>query len=96
MDFLVGNSLYTQLTSAGSGKTHCMESREGIIPRIAEQLFSGSQALEADKVEIGVNFVEISNEQLNDLLSAQRDLQIRHESNGTTTVLKATRSMPCF
>ncbi|CAM8909305.1 unnamed protein product [Rhodiola kirilowii] len=95
----------------GSGKTYTMMGRpgnpdqKGLIPRSLEQIFQTKQSLQLQgwKYEMQVSMLEIYNETIRDLLSANRlDLSkadnsiggnkyaIKHDANGNTHVSDLT------
>ena len=60
----------------GSGKTYTMTSADGMIPRAVEQIYTSATALEEKgwKYRMEGSFVEVYNENLNDLLGNSDDL----------------------
>ncbi|RAK77638.1 putative kinesin family protein (KlpA) [Aspergillus fijiensis CBS 313.89] len=82
----------------GSGKTHTMSSLDGMIPRAVHQIYETATGLEEKgwRYTMEGNFVEVYNENLNDLLGNPDDLdrkklEIRHDmQRGKTIVTDAT------
>lgn len=78
----------------GSGKTYTMSSLDGMIPRAVHQIYETAQELE-DKgwtYRMEGNFVEVYNENLNDLLGDADDLdkkkhEIRHDMQRGKTII---------
>ena len=78
----------------GSGKTYTMSSLDGMIPRAVHQIYESAQELE-DKdwtYKMEGNFVEVYNENLNDLLGEADDLdkkkhEIRHDMQRGKTII---------
>jgi kinesin family protein C1 len=78
----------------GSGKTHTMSAADGMIPRAVRQIYDTAKSLEEKgwKYKMEGNFVEVYNENLNDLLGKAEDLdkkkhEIRHDTvNCKTTI----------
>ena len=71
----------------GSGKTHTMSSSDGMIPRAVSQIYDTSRTLRERGWEYSIegSFVEIYNENINDLLGSAEDFdkkkhEIRHDS----------------
>ncbi len=84
----------------GCGKTYTMEGTEtdrGMIPRSVELLFQtvGALARLGWEYSMAFTFVEIYNETLRDLLSAEDsgNIKISHQSDGTT-ILSNARTVP--
>ncbi|KAK9462615.1 P-loop containing nucleoside triphosphate hydrolase protein [Lipomyces oligophaga] len=87
----------------GSGKTFTMSSKDGIIPRAIEQIFSNSEELEEQgwTFQLTGQFLEIYNESINDLLATpetfdKQKLEIRTDKKqvyipGLTTVTLTRR-----
>ncbi|SCV37256.1 probable kinesin-related protein KLPA [Fusarium fujikuroi] len=81
----------------GSGKTHTMSSNDGMIPRATHMIYDTITKLKEKSWEYTMegSFVEVYNEELNDLLtpnerSAKR-LEIRHdEARKQTTITNCT------
>ena len=70
----------------GSGKTFTMSAADGMIPRAVSQIYSTAQSLEEKgwKYSMEGSFIEVYNENLNDLLGRAEDLdkkkhEIRHD-----------------
>lgn len=82
----------------GSGKTHTMSSVDGMIPRAVHQIYETAQGLEEKgwRYTMAGNFVEVYNENLNDLLGNPDELdkkkhEIRHDNQrGKTTITDIT------
>lgn len=82
----------------GSGKTHTMSSLDGMIPRAVHQIYETAQGLEEKgwRYTMAGNFVEVYNENLNDLLGNpdeldKKKLEIRHDmQRGKTTITDIT------
>ncbi|KAL5001284.1 kinesin-like protein klpA [Aspergillus recurvatus] len=82
----------------GSGKTHTMSSLDGMIPRAVHQIYETATSLEEKgwRYTMEGNFVEVYNENLNDLLGKaeeldKKKLEIRHDmQRGKTTITDAT------
>ncbi|KAK9857890.1 hypothetical protein MYU51_020243 [Penicillium brevicompactum] len=82
----------------GSGKTHTMSSVDGMIPRAVHQIYETAQGLEEKgwRYTMAGNFVEVYNENLNDLLGNPDELdkkkhEIRHDmQRGKTTITDIT------
>lgn len=78
----------------GSGKTYTMSSLDGMIPRAVHQIYETAQELE-DKgwtYKMEGNFVEVYNENLNDLLGNPDELdkkkhEIRHDMQRGKTII---------
>jgi kinesin family protein C1 len=78
----------------GSGKTHTMSSQDGMIPLAVHQIYETAQSLEDKgwRYTMEGNFVEVYNENLNDLLGNPDELdkkkhEIRHDmQRGKTTI----------
>ena len=78
----------------GSGKTHTMSSLDGMIPRAVHQIYETAQGLEDKgwRYTMEGNFVEVYNENLNDLLGNSDELdkkkhEIRHDMQRGKTVI---------
>lgn len=76
----------------GSGKTHTMSAADGMIPRAVRQIYATASALEEKgwRYEMEGSFVEVYNENLNDLLGGAEELdkrkhEIRHDASRKTT-----------
>ncbi|CAG7969832.1 unnamed protein product [Penicillium salamii] len=82
----------------GSGKTHTMSSVDGMIPRAVHQIYETAQGLEEKgwRYTMAGNFVEVYNENINDLLGNPDELdkkkhEIRHDAQrGKTTITDIT------
>ncbi|KAI5779746.1 P-loop containing nucleoside triphosphate hydrolase protein [Geopyxis carbonaria] len=78
----------------GSGKTFTMTSADGMIPRAVHQIYETAKGLEEKgwKYTMEGNFVEVYNENINDLLGKADDIdkkkhEIRHDpKEGKTTI----------
>lgn len=78
----------------GSGKTHTMSSTDGMIPRAVHQIYDTAKSLEEKgwSYTMEGNFVEVYNENLNDLLGKADDLdkkkhEIRHDMQRCKTTI---------
>jgi kinesin family protein C1 len=78
----------------GSGKTHTMSSEDGMITRAVNQIYETVQALEERgwTYVMEGNFVEVYNENLNDLLGRAEELdkkkhEIRHDMQRCKTTI---------
>ncbi|KAJ5884400.1 hypothetical protein N7504_011972 [Penicillium tannophilum] len=78
----------------GSGKTHTMSSQDGMIPRAVHQIYETAQGLEEKgwRYRMEGNFVEVYNENLNDLLGNPDELdkkkhEIRHDMQRGKTII---------
>lgn len=78
----------------GSGKTYTMSSLDGMIPRAVHQIYETAQSLEEKgwNYTMEGNFVEVYNENLNDLLGSADDLdkkkhEIRHDMQRGKTII---------
>lgn len=78
----------------GSGKTHTMSSQDGMIPRAVHQIYETAQGLEEKgwRYKMEGNFVEVYNENLNDLLGNPDELdkkkhEIRHDMQRGKTII---------
>lgn len=82
----------------GSGKTYTMSSQDGMIPLAVHQIYETARGLEEKgwHYKMAGNFVEVYNENLNDLLGNPDDLdkkkhEIRHDmQRGKTTITDIT------
>ncbi|KAL3461581.1 P-loop containing nucleoside triphosphate hydrolase protein [Aspergillus heterothallicus] len=82
----------------GSGKTHTMSSLDGMIPRAVHQIYETATTLEEKgwRYKMEGNFVEVYNENLNDLLGNpeeldRKKLDIRHDmQRGKTMITDVT------
>ncbi|KAH8427100.1 putative kinesin family protein (KlpA) [Aspergillus melleus] len=78
----------------GSGKTHTMSSLDGMIPRAVHQIYETATGLEEKgwRYTMEGNFVEVYNENLNDLLGKAEELdkkkhEIRHDMQRGKTMI---------
>ncbi|KAL4785380.1 P-loop containing nucleoside triphosphate hydrolase protein [Aspergillus varians] len=78
----------------GSGKTHTMSSLDGMIPRAVHQIYETATGLEEKgwRYTMEGNFVEVYNENLNDLLGKpeeldKKKLEIRHDMQRGKTII---------
>ncbi|KAK2784335.1 kinesin-like nuclear fusion protein [Emmonsiellopsis sp. PD_33] len=78
----------------GSGKTHTMSSDDGMIPRAVHQIYETASSLEEKGWHYTMqgNFVEVYNENLNDLLGKAEELdkkkhEIRHDMQKCKTTI---------
>jgi kinesin family protein C1 len=78
----------------GSGKTHTMSSLDGMIPRAVHQIYETATGLEEKgwRYKMEGNFVEVYNENLNDLLGKaeeldRKKLDIRHDMQKGKTII---------
>ncbi|BCS26596.1 putative kinesin family protein (KlpA) [Aspergillus puulaauensis] len=78
----------------GSGKTHTMSSLDGMIPRAVHQIYETATGLEEKgwRYKMEGNFVEVYNENLNDLLGRaeeldKKKLEIRHDMQRGKTII---------
>lgn len=78
----------------GSGKTYTMSSEDGMIPRAVHMIYDTAQALEERgwTYQMEGSFVEVYNENLNDLLGRPDDFdkkkhEIRHDMQTCTTTI---------
>jgi kinesin family protein C1 len=85
----------------GSGKTYTMSSADGMIPQATAQIYAEAQRLEEKgwRYTIQGSFVEVYNEQYNDLLGRSEDLdkkkvEVRHDPAKKQTYLENVVSMP--
>jgi kinesin family member C1 len=81
----------------GSGKTYTMSSPDGMIPRATHMIYDTIRQLEEKSWEYTMegSFVEVYNEELNDLLSKEqgKKLEIRHdEARKSTTIVNCKSS----
>ncbi|KAF2203529.1 kinesin-domain-containing protein [Delitschia confertaspora ATCC 74209] len=79
----------------GSGKTYTMTSPDGMIPRAVQQIWAEAQRLEEKgwRYKMEGSFVEVYNENVNDLLGRSEDLdkkkvEIRHDQAKKQTTLE--------
>ncbi|OCL08004.1 carboxy-terminal kinesin 2 [Glonium stellatum] len=78
----------------GSGKTYTMSTADGMIPRAVQQIYAEATRLEEKgwKYKMEGSFVEVYNENLNDLLGKSEDLdkkklEIRHDTAKKQTTI---------
>lgn len=78
----------------GSGKTYTMSADDGMIPRAVHQIYDTAQALEEKgwKYSMEGSFVEVYNENLNDLLGKAEEFdkkkhEIRHDMQKCKTTI---------
>ncbi|THC93935.1 hypothetical protein EYZ11_006582 [Aspergillus tanneri] len=78
----------------GSGKTHTMSSLDGMIPRAVHQIYETATGLEEKgwRYTMEGNFVEVYNENLNDLLGKAEEIdkkkhEIRHDMQRGKTMI---------
>jgi kinesin family protein C1 len=78
----------------GSGKTYTMSSEDGMIPRAVHQIYNTTKDLEEKgwKYSMEGNFVEVYNENLNDLLGKAEEFdkkrhEIRHDMQKCKTAI---------
>ncbi|KAL7654126.1 kinesin-like nuclear fusion protein, variant 3 [Aspergillus niger] len=78
----------------GSGKTYTMSSLDGMIPRAVHQIYETATGLEEKgwRYTMEGNFVEVYNENLNDLLGNpeeldKKKLEIRHDMQRGKTII---------
>ncbi|KAI9852272.1 MAG: kinesin-like nuclear fusion protein [Thelocarpon superellum] len=76
----------------GSGKTHTMSAEDGMIPRAVHQIYDTAQSLEEKgwRYRMEGSFVEVYNENLNDLLGRPEEFdkkkhEIRHDTQKCKT-----------
>ncbi|KAH7242274.1 P-loop containing nucleoside triphosphate hydrolase protein [Fusarium tricinctum] len=84
----------------GSGKTHTMSSNDGMIPRATHMIYDTITKLKEKSWEYTMegSFVEVYNEELNDLLtpndrSSARKLEIRHDDTRKQTSITNCKSV---
>ncbi|KAJ4130136.1 kinesin-like nuclear fusion protein [Fusarium equiseti] len=84
----------------GSGKTHTMSSSDGMIPRATHMIYDTITKLKEKSWEYTMegSFVEVYNEELNDLLTpndraAARRLEIRHDEARKQTTITNCKSV---
>ncbi|KAM0222143.1 hypothetical protein ACHAQD_004535 [Fusarium lateritium] len=84
----------------GSGKTHTMSSNDGMIPRATHMIYDTITKLKEKSWEYTMegSFVEVYNEELNDLLtpndrSSARKLEIRHDETRKQTSITNCKSV---
>ena len=84
----------------GSGKTYTMSADDGMIPRAVHQIYATARSLEEKGWKYGMegSFVEIYNENINDLLGKADDLdrkklEIRHDPRELKTTVVGLTSV---
>jgi kinesin family protein C1 len=84
----------------GSGKTYTMSSQDGMIPLAVHQIYDTATKLEGKgwKYTMEGSFVEVYNENLNDLLGKSEDLdrkklEIRHDNANSKTIITNVETM---
>jgi kinesin family protein C1 len=85
----------------GSGKTHTMSSTDGMIPRAVRQIYGWAKDLEEKgwKYKMEGSFVEVYNENLNDLLGKAEEFdkkkhEIRHDTEKMKTTITGVQVVP--
>lgn len=84
----------------GSGKTHTMSSDDGMIPRATHMIYDTITKLKEKSWEYTMegSFVEVYNEELNDLLmpndGKSRKLEVRHDEMRKQTIITNCKSVP--
>ena len=85
----------------GSGKTFTMSSEDGMIPRATRQIYESAKALEEKgwSYKMQGSFVEVYNENLNDLLGRAEDFdkkkhEIRHDTARCKTTITDITAVP--
>jgi kinesin family protein C1 len=85
----------------GTGKSYLMSSADGMIPRAVAQIYEQVRALEERgwRYKMEGSFVEVYNENLNDLLGTAEDLdkkklEIRHDTAGLKTAIMGVTVVP--
>lgn len=85
----------------GSGKTHTMSSADGMIPRATHQIYETARNLEEKgwKYTMEGSFIEVYNEEINDLLSSSKDSEkkkheIRHDDQKKQTIVTGIKTVP--
>ena len=84
----------------GSGKTHTMSSDDGMIPRATHMIYDTITKLKEKSWEYTMegSFVEVYNEELNDLLTPNdgksRKLEVRHDEVRKQTIITNCKSVP--
>jgi kinesin family protein C1 len=85
----------------GSGKTHTMSSADGVIPQAVRQIYGWAKSLEEKgwKYTMEGRFVEIYNENLNDLLGRAEEFdkkkhEIRHDAERMKTTITGVTIVP--
>lgn len=84
----------------GSGKTHTMSSQDGMIPRAVHMIYETANALKESgwNYTMEGNFLEVYNENINDLLGRADDLdkkkhEIRHDPKEMKTIVTDVTSI---
>ena len=84
----------------GSGKTFTMSAADGMIPRAVNQIYSTAQSLKEKgwKYSMEGSFIEVYNENLNDLLGRAEDLdkkkhEIRHDMQKCKTDITGIKTV---
>ncbi|KAL8697346.1 MAG: hypothetical protein Q9201_007171 [Fulgogasparrea decipioides] len=84
----------------GSGKTYTMSAQDGMIPRAVNQIHDTAKSLEEKgwKYSMAGSFVEVYNENLNDLLGKpgefdKKKLEIKHDKEKCTTKIEGTETV---
>ena len=84
----------------GSGKTFTMSAVDGMIPRAVNQIYSTAKTLEEKgwKYSMAGSFIEVYNENLNDLLGRAEEFdkkkhEIRHDTQKCRTEVTGIRSI---
>ncbi len=85
----------------GTGKSYLMSSADGMIPRAVAQIYEQARALEERgwRYRMEGSFVEVYNENLNDLLGTAEDLdkkklEIRHDTATFKTAIMGVTVVP--
>jgi kinesin family member C1 len=85
----------------GSGKTYTMSSSDGMIPRAVNQIFETAQSLEEKgwRYSMEGSFVEVYNENINDLLGRAEDFdkkkhEIHHDIELSKTTITDVTNVP--
>jgi len=85
----------------GSGKTHTMSSDDGMIPRAVHQIYDTAKSLgeKGWTYTMEGSFVEVYNENLNDLLGKaeeldKKKLDIRHDAQKGKTTIAGVTTIP--
>ncbi|KAL8672199.1 MAG: hypothetical protein Q9168_003331 [Polycauliona sp. 1 TL-2023] len=84
----------------GSGKTFTMSTQDGMIPRAVNQIYDTAKSLEEKgwKYTMEGSFIEVYNENINDLLGRPDELdkkkhEIRHDSQKCKTTITGIRTV---
>ena len=84
----------------GSGKTFTMSTSDGMIPRAVHQIYDTAKSLEGKGWKYGMegSFIEVYNENLNDLLGKAEDFdkrkhEIRHDMQKCKTEITGIKSV---